>query len=522
MKWLLIILSAVAQATPTDPYLLETKVQRELNELISRIIRKEQYVVLVHVEIGTYSTRKIFEAEMTTGSGPEVVRKPAAEVTAGFVPDPNLLVPPPGPSKEERQVYRFVETPNVEKLRVQIQVDDKLPEKTLNQARAIATAYLSGNYPQVGKLHMIEVAMLHPLWWEVGMTYSQWLGWIGLALLLVMLVLRRRQVPVPAALPTAAAPIAEVKPVAPVAADSGEKEKEEMRKRLLSRVVARTECFRSYYQRLTPENRSEVCAILKGPAFDFVCEKLRLEKAPQASAEIEKDRLQWHEKNFSEFMEMSEWQDRQPFGFLTHLNDEQLVALAQQMDTKTVCIMLRFLKPNQAAMILDNFPQEKRLDILSQVSAVKSTSFTEISALEHRVRSVLQILPSQFFGLGREDSAFWGQVLGESKDQVRLAEAIEQTQSDMQAVMKKLKFQLEEAAQLDKALLEKVLGDLDNDVVAVALASCNDETVKFFLDLLPEKRREFVEAQITSSKSLPKDALQMARQTLTNRLREHL
>lgn len=522
--YLLLFVSLTAFAG--DAYLVESRVQADLENTLSRIIRKDQYLVQVNVEISTTTVRRIFETETTVGTAPEVARRPAAEVTAGFVAEPEAR--PMSPAKEERQTYRMVDSPKVEKIRVQIQVDDKLPENVLNQARALTNAYLSSNYPDVGSLRVTEVSMLKPEWWEYASNHIHWIGWLGSFCLLMLLLVRNsfaaRVAPVaaPAAIPAKnPEPAPATKLPDTVAAPTIKSD--ETRRRLLSRVVAFADCFRAYHARLTPEQRIEIWTVLHGPAFDSVLERQGLE-IPRLTAleEVKEERIQWHDKNFAEFVEATQMQDKKPFGFLPHLTDEQLATLAGHENAKAVCLMLRFMKPRQAATILDNFSKEKKLEILSHVADLKSSSFTEVSSLEQQVRESIQKLPTHFFGLGKEDSAFWGQVLGESKDQDELVEALEKTQTDLLPHLKKLKFKLEDAAQYDAATLDKVLNDVENDVLCMALASCDAETVAVFVKALTEQRRELVEQQITNSKAMPKEALASARQVLTNKFREFL
>jgi len=518
----LLTLCALSFATTQDPYLVESKVQADLDKMLSRIIRKDRYLIQVNVEISTHPTKRLFEGETTIAATPPVHRRPATEITAGFVPEPELKVVPP--QKEERQVYRFNETPKVDAIRVQIQVDEKLPENVLNQARALANAYLSGNYPDLGSLRVTEVTMLQPEWWEAAGNPFHWLGWLGSACLLVLLALRRRSTLAPAPAPVSVnveMPKPEAPALAPVPVAEPSQAPDESRKKMLHQIVSHSESFRGYYTRLNSDQRLELWTLLHGPAFESVLERLSL-PAPKTAPdeEVKKERVEWHEKNLNEFIEAAGWQHRQIFGFLSQLTDEQLVTLAGHESPKTVCLMLRFLKPAQAAAILDNFSQEKRLEILSHVGALKASSFAELSQIEAKVRSSITQLPAHFFGMEKEDTAFWGLVLNESKVQDKLVEALEQTQADLLPHLKKLKFKLEEAAQLDVAILDKVFNDVENDLLSLALVSCDAETLKIFLQSMSEKRRELVEQQIAGARAASKESVQAARHGLTNKFRE--
>src|SRR5690606_16746226 len=99
---------------------------------------------------------------------------------------------------------------------------------------------------------------------------------------------------------------------------------------------------------------------------------------------------------------------------------------------------------------------------------------------------------------------------------------IQKTNPGIYPNLKKFKFRLEDAVSLPNTLMERVVADVDNEELSMALATIPSDLVDVFLDVVSPKRKEIIEYQIASSRTAPKDELHVARQNLTKRFREVL
>jgi len=572
MKWAFIFLFATTFAQAAlDPFVVEGKVQTDLDNLLSHLMPREQFLVQVNAEVEMETRREVIEGETTNDQLVDAKHEEVIPMMPGFVPEVEKKESPQLP-RHQREVFRNVETPVLKMVVAQIGLDDGLDAGLAMRAKMLAQNYLGTNYPRKSLINFSQMPMLKPVK-EVEKTplppvvpkeevkkvepsppptiedvlwhFARWAGLILLALVVFLLALllvvgtrreksqspRRRGGKDRNSIPEAALPrlfdAARNWGTSDNASRNDEPvdEKAELsfrRKRLLERFLTRSSAFRQYWSKLSVEVQGELYAVLGGPAFDNFLDGLQIprpvgsEIPPSEPEEI----IGKHEKSFEEFAETSDWQDRQFFGFLQNLANEQILALANQENPIAVCLMLRFMKARQSAMILDTLPPEKRQEILSQVTAVQEISFTQIAEIEREVRTSVKHMPPRFYGSHNADVDFWGTVLSESEHQEDLLKDLENTNPNISPTLKKFKFKLEDVASFPDNLLRKILSDVDNQELAMALTTCAKDVVDVILEALSPKRKSFLVNQMRSAKGASPEATQSARNSLTRRIRE--
>ncbi len=550
-----------------DPYLVETKVQQDLENTLSKIIEREQFLIQVISDVVIKSERKVVEGETiinNTSEEAEVFVTPMP----GFVPEPQ--VKSQTKPLQTRSVFRLVETPTLRSLKVMVNFDEVLPPATVSKGKQLVQNYLKRSYPTQAIVLFSQLKMLKhekgpdkldqiltkldlkqaedlkkepkkeppaeppkPKPEEEVWNIARW-GVLGL-LLVILLLLTRKPSPGISQVVNATAPSANQSDSAN--RDENEKDadeqadeetgdsitqstmtQDEQRKRLLDKFLIRSDAFREYYKSATEEQRSSLQGALKGALFDGLLRGLKLKspenEIPPADAQ---EYLQAEQESFDEFVKARDWQERQFFGFLNQLTDEQLLTLIHHESPANVCLMLRFMKPAQSAFVLDALPQDKRVAILSHATGIQNTPLSEILILEKQVRSTVKTLPT---GAGRVDLDFWGDILSEANDSQGILDAIQKTNPDIYPGLKKFSFVLESAPSLSKQVLERVLGDVDNEQLCLALATCPDEITQTLVNALPRKRRELVLSQMTSYQGISREDTVTARIQLTKKFRE--
>jgi flagellar motor switch protein FliG len=559
MKFLIFILSFSLFAAG-DPYASEAKIQSDLENALARLIPREQFLVQVTAEIGIRTERKIVEGETVIANpDPEPIR---VAPLPGFVPE----VEPREAKKplQNRQMYRMVDVPYLAMVQVKVDFDDSLPVPTIARGKNIVQSYLKttsrsavtyGSYPMLQPPKPVaereeepkrKPASIEPeLPKEPSPEEKAWnqARWAMLFLLVLTFFLQfRKNAPTIFSAPSPAAPGVPSfggfggglggfpgfgksqhrnEGKAPKKS-SGAKGASLVRRRLLEKCIGRSEAFRFYYQRLTDEDKNDLYGGLKGPGYEKLLEGLGIPRPAVASMESSdlEEKILILEKNFEEFSQAKEWRDKQFFGFLETLSDEQLITLVNHEVALNVCIMLRFMKPHQSAFILDALSPVKRREVLALVHRVKDMHFSDLLGIERDVRANVMKMPSHLYGSKKEDIDFWGNVLSESHDQDTLLADMEKTNPEIFANIAKFKFRLEDAASLPDNLLNRVLSDVDNDELALALAGVESGIAEVFLDSVPTNRRNVLEPQLVSYRRAPKEQVMAAKLKLTRKIRE--
>lgn len=538
-----------------DPYIIEAKVQQDLENSLSKIITKEQFIVQTSAEIRVETERRLVEGENVANAIPRDPEDVPPPTMPGFVPEPTT--PTPQLPQQTREVFKTVETPALKLLRVHTSFDDQLPLATVTRARQLITTYLNTNYAGKASLTFGQMPMLkvdkkrelaneqedllkkltewdkkrekpEPTIEEQAWKYGRWSALFLLALVAIVQFLKpqlSRLQHIYTGQGREAAPGNSkssgegfTTPLNTLASAS-----EVSRRQLLERFLIRSEVFRTYYEHLSEEDQKQLYGAFKGPGYDQLLNGLGFPIPENAYEPSDIDELlTQHSKNFDELVKATDWQDRQFFGFLHQLRNDQVLGLAQHVSPRGLAIMLRFMKPHQSANVLDSLPPVRRLEVLSSMQSVMNAPLSESHKLEKEVREIVHQLPQQNFGTEKENLRFWGNVVSESEHQDELLDAIERTNPEIYGTIKKFRFSLDDIATLSTSAIEDVLNDVDNSELGQALATCSESVVDVILDAVSPKRRQVILSQIASYRRVPKEALTSARANLTKRFREAL
>jgi hypothetical protein len=553
--------------------MVETKVQVDLENALSRLMPREDFLVQVNTDVVTHVERRLVEGETIT-TKPEPTRPPV-DTMPGFLPEPDIRPPPPPP--ETRETYRIIETPELKSVLVRVNFDETVPLDVMARGKSMVQSYMQESYPNKAVMTFNTIPMLkpkpiptdaagnkdksrslasetEPKPEEIAWNYARW-AILALLLLLFLMVWQSQRVPAVSRAPrrkprtpepfdnfekgtSAGAPANYLdalksglsslrgfgRPVMEDGIDGEEQILEIHRKKLLGKFLMKSDAFRLYYGKLKDEERSELFAALNGPAYDSLLNGLGLAPVPGESSDTQmlEERMAFHEKNFDEFAAAKDWQDRQFFGFLQQLNEEQILSLVQHESALAIALMLKYMRPHQSAMVLDTLNSNKRVEVIAQLASVSELPLSKMYSIEREVRLAAQRVPQHTPGATRQEEDFWGEVLAESSDQESLLGDLERTNPEIFPKLAKFKFKLEDAATLPNNLLQRVLGNVENDELGMALATCSQDVVEVILEAVSTRRRDLLMNQIDNYRTMPRDQVTAARLKLTKKFREAL
>ncbi len=537
-----------------DPYMVESKVQADIESILSRMLNKERFIVHASADVITQYERKIVEDETLLINNTE--EKKAVVILPGFRPDasPKASKPP----QQTRQVYKLVEKPTLKALNVQVGFDETLDALMQKRIKEVVYGYLSSNYPRISKTTFYTIPVIkenkksdeqikenpmpikEPQRKEFDFNSLKELIYYilgGIFVLALIAFLRKRKEPKVIEKPTKKEKQISPAPWIPYYApafqgsaqqrphnESQNSSLNSLRNNFLKNILKNSGHFREYFLKLKEDDKKELYLSLHGPAFDSFLDSIGIRTPKTSSGEPSnsEDIILKHEKNFSEFVEAGHWQDSQFFGFLKRLTNEQLLALVTHEDSFTACLMLRFMKSDQSAKVLDALPPARRIDILSQIKSIQNTPLSELVRKEREVRAIVDEMPHHLFGIGakKEDIEYWGSVLGEADNQDSILETLEKTQPEIYTDLKKYRFKLEDIAALPDGILKKVLSETDNKVLGIALTTCPKDVAEVILEALGAKRRDVLKSELHVYKSVSKEEARQARVELTKSFRE--
>ncbi|MFP3088777.1 flagellar motor switch protein FliG [Treponema sp. TIM-1] len=165
-----------------------------------------------------------------------------------------------------------------------------------------------------------------------------------------------------------------------------------------------------------------------------------------------------------------------PFDFIRRTDPAHLLNFIQQEHPQTIALILAYLEPNKASIILQNLPHEVQSDVAKRIATMDRTS-PEV------LREVERVLEKKLSTLSNEDYTAAGGVesiveilnLVDRSSEKQIIEALEDEDPELAEEIKKRMFVFEDIVLLADRDIQKVLREVDSQELAKALKSVDTE-----------------------------------------------
>ncbi|RAN23523.1 flagellar motor switch protein FliG [Geobacillus sp. A8] len=165
-----------------------------------------------------------------------------------------------------------------------------------------------------------------------------------------------------------------------------------------------------------------------------------------------------------------------PFDFARKADPMQLLNFIQNEHPQTIALILSYLEPAQAGQILSALPQEMQADVARRIALMDSTSPEIINEVE-------QILERRLSATVVQDYTQAGgiEAVVEVLNQVdrsterTILDALEIQDPELAEEIKKRMFVFEDIVTLDQRAIQRVIREVDNNDLMLALKVASDE-----------------------------------------------
>lgn len=180
-----------------------------------------------------------------------------------------------------------------------------------------------------------------------------------------------------------------------------------------------------------------------------------------------------------------------PFNIARKADPAQLTNLLLGEQPQTVALILCYMQPDKAAQILVNFPPEKQSEIAERIGTITSTSPSVIEKIE-------KVIESKFSTYVENDTENVGGVsalveilnqVGRTTEKAIVGE-LEERQPELAEEVKASLFTFEDIISLQKSDVQKVLREVNNDDLVLALKGVSDELRTFIFNNLSARAVE--------------------------------
>ncbi len=165
-----------------------------------------------------------------------------------------------------------------------------------------------------------------------------------------------------------------------------------------------------------------------------------------------------------------------PFEFVRKTDATQLINFIQDEHPQTVALILSYLAPQQAAQVVSALPPEKQADVARRIAVMDRTSPEVIKEVEKVLESKLASLVNQDYTIiGGVDAVVEILNTVDRGTERHIMETLEVEVPELAEEIRKKMFVFEDILLLDDRAIQRVLRDVENNDLAVALKNANEE-----------------------------------------------
>jgi len=165
-----------------------------------------------------------------------------------------------------------------------------------------------------------------------------------------------------------------------------------------------------------------------------------------------------------------------PFDFARKADPSQILNFIQNEHSQTIALVLSYLDPTQAAMILSALPQERQADVAKRIALMDSTSPEVIAQVEQVLEQKLSATVTQDYTQAGGIEAIVAVLNGVDRGTERtILDSLEIQDPELAEEIKKRMFVFEDIATLDNRSIQRVIRDVDNTDLQLALKVASEE-----------------------------------------------
>ena len=210
-----------------------------------------------------------------------------------------------------------------------------------------------------------------------------------------------------------------------------------------------------------------------------------------------------------------------PFDFVRKADASQLLNFIQNEPHQTIALILSYLKPQQASVVLSALPQEKQADVARRIAIMDRTSPEVIKEVE-------RILEKKLSSLVTEDYTITGGVQSivdilnnvDRGTEKYIMEVIEIEDTDLAEEIKKRMFVFEDILTLDNRSIQRFLREVDNQQLAIALKGSTEEVQRVIFSNMSKRLAEMIKEDMEFLGPVRLKDVEEAQQKIVNIIRK--
>ncbi|HAG68602.1 MAG TPA: flagellar motor switch protein FliG [Lachnospiraceae bacterium] len=209
-----------------------------------------------------------------------------------------------------------------------------------------------------------------------------------------------------------------------------------------------------------------------------------------------------------------------PFEFIRKTEASQVLNFIQDEHPQTIALILSYLSPAQSALIISALPPDRQSDVAKRIATMDRTSPDVIKDVEKILETKLSNLVNQDYTIvGGVDSVVEILNTVDRSTEKHIMETLEIDEPELADEIRKKMFVFEDILLLDDRAIQRVLRDVDNSDLAVALKGANEEVQNAIFNNLSKRLAVMIKEDMEFMGPVRMKDVEEAQQKIVNIIR---
>lgn len=210
-----------------------------------------------------------------------------------------------------------------------------------------------------------------------------------------------------------------------------------------------------------------------------------------------------------------------PFDFARKADPNQLTNFLQNEHPQTIALVCAYLDPALSSAIISKLPADKQIEVVERIALMDRTS-------PEYVREIERVLDKKLSSMGLDDFTAIGGIqsivdilnASDRSTERHVLESLETRNSDLVDEIRRKMFVFEDIVKLDKRAIQRVLKEVENSDLTIAMKNATPEVMKMIFDNMSTRLRDMIKEDMEYMGPVRVRDVEEAQQKIVNVIRK--
>ncbi|MGL5434613.1 MAG: flagellar motor switch protein FliG [Lachnospiraceae bacterium] len=211
-----------------------------------------------------------------------------------------------------------------------------------------------------------------------------------------------------------------------------------------------------------------------------------------------------------------------PFNFFMKGDPKALIALLQHERPQVISMIMSYMDPEQAALVLEQLPESKRIPIVEGIARMDRVSPEAIAIVEQEMKRKFSTIITSEDNMNLGGIDFVADIMNhvDRSNERRIFEELDQTSPELSQSIRDKMFIFENILDMDERSVQRFIRDCDAKDVVYALKTAADEMKQIFFHNMSKRMAETVQSDLEATTNIRLKDVEEAQQRIVNLIRQ--